>query len=78
MDRICPSCLKPLLSGFSPLCNHCGFALPPHLLFSADEKGKIEAEELRSRQVIEQLESERKKKAEAAGRAAIAASLLIR
>ena len=46
MSRICPSCLKPLVSGLSSLCNLCGAKIPTALLVSAEERKKIEADEL--------------------------------
>jgi len=66
MSRVCPSCQKPLLSGFSPLCNLCGARLPPELRFTEEEKKRIEAEELKVRLQLEEMETERKKKAAAA------------
>jgi uncharacterized protein YhaN len=66
MNHVCPSCRKPLVSGISPLCNFCGVKIPSELLFTAEERKKIEADERRAKEMRESLEAERiKKKKEA-------------
>jgi hypothetical protein len=65
MNHFCPACRKPLLSGFSPRCNHCGAAIPAQLLFSAEKKAAIEAEEWRAKQALAAAEAARAKENEA-------------
>ncbi len=52
MSRVCPFCGKRLLSGFSPLHNHCEVELSAELLFPAEKKAAIEADELRAPQTL--------------------------
>lgn len=66
MIHSCPACHKPLVSGFSPLCNYCGAAIPASLRFTAAEKHAIEAEEQKAKQLLEEREAERIKKAKEA------------
>ena len=51
------------MSGFSLLCNNCGAAIPVARRFSEGEKRKIEADEQRAKELLEQMEAERIKKA---------------
>jgi len=62
MKRICPSCQRPLLSGFSPLCAHCGAKVPVELLFSREEKVAIEADEARARDALAAVEKDQEQK----------------
>jgi hypothetical protein len=62
----CPSCGKPLISRLSPLCSYCGARLPSELLFSEEEKERIEADDLRARKALEEADAERKRKGEGA------------
>ena len=64
MKYECPSCGKPLVSRLSPLCSYCGARLPAELLFSKEEKERIEADELRARKAIEEEDAEKTKKQE--------------
>ena len=66
MPPSCPSCGKPLVSRQSPLCSHCGAKIPAALLFSAEERNQIAAEEQRAKERLEQLEAENEQKAKAA------------
>ena len=66
MKYKCPSCGKPLLSRVSPLCSYCGARLPTELLFTKEEKARIEADELKTRNALDAAEAERTKKGEGA------------
>jgi hypothetical protein len=62
VNQICPSCQRPLLSGLSPLCSHCGAKVPAELLFSREEKTKIEAEEARAKNALAVVEKDYEQK----------------
>lgn len=64
MKPKCPSCGKPLVSRLSLLCSYCGARLPAELLFTKEEKARIEADDLRARKALEEADAERKKKGE--------------
>jgi len=66
MQYTCPSCGKPLVSRFSPLCSYCGARLPAELLFTKRERARIEADESKARKALEAAETERTKKGEGA------------
>jgi uncharacterized Zn finger protein (UPF0148 family) len=66
MKYKCPACGKPLVSRVSPLCSYCGARLPAEMLFTKEEKERIEADDLRARKALEEADAERKKKSEGA------------
>jgi len=68
MKHVCPSCGKPLISGYSPLCNHCGAKISADLLFTEEKKTVIDADELRAKQALEAAEEERKRQTAATRR----------
>ena len=47
MTPACPSCKKPLLSRMSPICNRCGALVPKELLYTPEEREKLELANLR-------------------------------
>lgn len=51
MEFNCPNCARPIVSRKNALCAFCGARLPKELLFTDDERAKVEAdlEELRKR-----------------------------
>ena len=57
---------KPLVSRVSPLCSYCGARLPTELLFTKEEKARIEADELKTRNALDAAEADRTKKGEGA------------
>jgi hypothetical protein len=65
------------MSGFSPLCSHCGIQLPAELLFTKEKRTLIEADELKARKVLEEVAAEREKKMRDGGAAggAVAGSM---
>lgn len=65
MNLACPACKKPLLSRHSPLCSFCGVKLPAELLFTPEEKKRIEADEKKTTERLEQIQAEREKEAQA-------------
>ena len=60
----CPSCGRQLISRLGPNCCFCGVKVPPHLLFSKEERARIETDE-RMRKERQIREAELKKAAEA-------------
>ena len=42
---LCPSCQRTLLSRMSPLCNRCGAPVPAALLYTAEERKRLQAED---------------------------------
>lgn len=62
------------MSRHSPLCNFCGSKLPSELLFTPEEKQRIEAAERKTTERLEQLEAERKKELKA--RSHVASTIL--
>jgi predicted amidophosphoribosyltransferase len=71
MTLLCPNCQKPLISRISLLCNLCGARVPSDLLFSAEERIKIEADERRAKELLESREAERNKRMKDAAEASI-------
>ena len=51
MEFNCPNCARPVVSRKNVLCTFCGARLPKELLFTDEERMKVEAdlEELRQR-----------------------------
>ncbi len=64
MRYVCPSCGRQLISRLGPNCVFCGVKVPAHLLFSKEERARIDAQERVQEELAAKEAAQRKKRAE--------------